>query len=217
MPLRERACGTQKEFLPAHFSNGTVLNMTTNKVRVRDGFMLFACGLTGLLAAVGCSSSSPPAWASALGSGVTIVAPATVSPGHDSPGAVIQGVFAAVAAKRYTDECAYIQPSAQAECKDAAASFDPTNAPDFKNTGIGYVAIDGDKALVGTTGTYCVPSMKPECYTNNDPAAIFSSNKTAFGQFWTEQSEASNNSSTNAYSLAPCVKIGGSWYISESS
>jgi hypothetical protein len=191
--------------------------MTRSMARTLAGSVLFTCGLAGLLATAGCSSSSPPSWASALGSGVTIVAPANVAPGHSSPAAVIQALDDEIGAKRYTAECPYIEPSAQAACRSGAAAMPQKDAPYFKNAAIGYVAIDGDKALVGTTGTFCLPTEKPACLTNNDPAAIFSANKRPFGALWTQQNTASNDvTSANIYTLAPCVKIGGNWYLSES-
>ena len=174
---------------------------------------LLACGLAGLLA-VGCSSSSaPPPWAPALGSGVTVDAPAQVSPGTGSPAETIDGVFAAIGARQYKQECDYVEPDAQADCKSGAAALNSTNAPSLKNAGIGYVAIDGDKALVGTTGTFCVPDQTPKCYTNSDPAAIFSTKK-SFGTLWTQ---ANQSSSSNVYSLAPCIQIAGHWYLYTSS
>lgn len=170
---------------------------------------LLACGLAGLLAA-GCgSSTAPPSWASALGSGVTVDAPAQVSPGTGSPGEVIQGVFAAIGSKQYKQECDYVEPSAQADCKTGAAALNSSNAPSLKNAGIGYVAIDGSKALVGTTGTFCVPDNTPKCFTNNDPAAIFSTKK-SFGTLWTQ---ANQSNSENVYSLATCIQVSGHWYL----
>lgn len=178
-------------------------------VRSGVGPVLLACGL----AAAGCSSNSAPPWASALGSGVTVTAPAQVSPGHGSPGAAIAGVFAAISSKNYAAECNYVEPDKQAACKTGVASITSSTAPSFQNADIGYVATDGDKALVGTTGKFCIPDQTPECYTNNDPAAIFSSKK-PFSTLWTDANKAG---STNAYSLAPCTKIGGQWYLYESS
>jgi hypothetical protein len=170
---------------------------------------LLACGLAGLLAA-GCgSSTAPPSWASALGSGVTVDAPAQVSPGTGSPGEVIQGVFAAIGSKQYKQECDYVEPSAQAACKTGAAALNSSNAPSLKNAAIGYVAIDGNKALVGTTGTFCVPDNTPKCSTNNDPAAIFSTKK-SFGTLWTR---ANQSNSQNVYSLATCIQVSGHWYL----
>jgi hypothetical protein len=174
-----------------------------------------ACGLAGLLAVTACSSgsSAPPSWAAALGSGVTVTAPAQVSPGDGTPGAAVAGVFAAVGAKHYTAECTYLEPSVQADCKSGAAQLTSKNAPNLKNAAIGYTVIHGNEALVGTTGTFCVPGETPECYTNNDPAAILSSGK-SFATQWTA---ANKTSSANAYTLAPCIEVNGKWYLYSSS
>ncbi len=183
--------------------------MTTARARARAWAGRLACGVAGLLAAAGCGSSPLPSWASALGAGVTVAAPAQVAPGNGSPGAAVAGLLAAAGAKRYTAECAYVEPSAQATCTSGAAQLSPGSAPYIKNAAIGYVAIHGDEALVGTTGTFCSPGQTPECYTNDDPAAIFSSRK-SFGALW---AEANNTGSQNVYILAPCVKVGGKWYL----
>ena len=185
--------------------------MTTDQARARAWPALLACGLAGLLTA-GCGSSpqtSQPPWAPALGAGVTVAAPAQVAPGNDSPGAAVEGLISAVGAKRYTAECAYLEPSAQAACTSGAAQLSSGSAPYTKDAAIGYVAIHGDEALVGTTGTFCSPGQTPECFTNHDPAAIFSSGK-SFSALW---AEANNTGSQNVYILVPCVKVGGKWYL----
>ena len=84
--------------------------------------------------------------------------------------------------------------------------------PNFKNFGIGYVAIDGTKALIGITGTICVPHQTPKCFTNTDPAAIFKSGK-PFATLWTQAVAAP----ANVYSLSPAVKVNGKWYAYTSS
>jgi hypothetical protein len=180
--------------------------------RVRAGALL-ACGVAGLVAASGCSSSSQPSWASALGSGVTVVAPAQVQPGHGSPGAAIAALFASISAKEYLAICDYVEPRLQASCRTAEGQADPGNQQTVKKAAIGYVAIHGDQALVGSTGTFCVPTETPKCFTNADPAAIFSGGK-SFGALWAQADRAT---SQNVYMLAPCVKIGGRWYLHEPS
>jgi hypothetical protein len=141
---------------------------------------------------------------------VTITAPATVSAGSDSPGAAVEGVLASVSAKNYAGECNYVLPSAQADCKSGAAQLTSGNAPSVKNPGIGYVAVKGTQALVGTTGTYCTPGETPECFTNTDPAAVLSGGK-SFTTLWTDANN--NSSSQNVYTLAPCVQVNGKWYV----
>lgn len=198
---------------------------------------LAACAVAGLLALVGCSSggsssssgastpasssatastspaastpaSGQPSWAASLGAGVTVTAPQAFSPGTDSPGAAVQGELSAFASKKPTTLCDYQQPSFQAQCKAGISQVPADHLPFASNTAIGWVAIQGTKALVGTTGKYCTPGQTPECFTNSDPAALFTSAKT-FSQLWSDAVK----SPVNAYSLAPCVQVGGKWYI----
>ena len=159
------------------------------------------------------TSSAQPSWASALGSGVTVAAPQSVAPGHGSPGAVAAGEIAAFNAKNFSAACGYLDPVDVTKCKSEASQVPTSEIPYATNVAIGYVAIDGDKALVGTTGKYCAPGQSPECYTNTDPAAVFSSGK-SFSQQW---SAALASTAPNVYSLAPCVKVDGKWYVASTS
>jgi hypothetical protein len=170
---------------------------------------LLACAATALAVVTSCSSSSAPSWAAGLGSGVTVQSPAQVPPGNDSPGAAVAGVIAATTAKRYVDICDYAEPSVQAECKQDMTGIPASAEQTVKNGKIGYIAIHGDEALVGTTGTFCAPTETPKCFTNNNPAAILSSGK-PFATLWTE---ANNTASDNVYTLAPCIKVDGKWYL----
>jgi hypothetical protein len=174
--------------------------------RVRAGALL-ACGVAGLVATSGCGSGSGPSWAPALGPDVTVAAPARVAPGHGSPGAAIAGLFAAISARRYAAACGYVEPAGQAACR--ASEAEPASQQSARNAAIGYVAVRGDQALVGSTGTFCVPAEQPRCFTNTDPAAILSGGK-SFGTLWAQANRAT---SSNVYKLAPCVKIGGRWYL----
>jgi hypothetical protein len=178
-----------------------------------------AGGATGTApSATASPSSSAPAWASALGSGVTVVAPETVAPGSDSPGAAMAGFINVINTKKYTDACSYLPPSAQSQCRaelgSVSSSLLASNMPFAKNAGLGYVAIDGTQALVGTTGEYCSPGQSPECFTNNSPAAILDSGK-SFSALWkTAVAETSSNSTgPNVYTLFPCEEVGGKWYL----
>jgi hypothetical protein len=179
---------------------------------LRSGIIVACAGV--LLALAGCSSHPQPSWASALGQGVTVVAPAQMAPGNGSPDAVVEGLFAALRAKRYTSVCAYVEPAVQATCKAGMAQETSATAPTIKNVAIGYAAIDGGEALVGTTGTLCAHPQKPACNSNSEPAAILSGGK-PFSTLWSEQVKA--GAANDVYMLAPCVKVGGSWYLFESS
>lgn len=188
----------------------------------RTAGILVACGTAAMLALAGCSSSgsgkqasgaapaSPlPAWASKLGPGVTVEAPASVAPGNDSPGAVVSGLIQAFEAKQFVKSCDYQAPSQQQDCKAGAATADTgSGAPSVKNGAVGYVAIDGSEALVGMTGTFCAGGQAG-CFTNTDPAKLFSTTP-SFAALW----KNATGSSASAYSLTPCEKINGKWYIS---
>jgi hypothetical protein len=188
--------------------------MTARPVRAIAGRALLTGGLI-MLTAAGCGSGSgsAPSWAAALGSGVTVQAPASTAPGNGSPGAAVEGLFSSITGKHYSAECTYIEPSVQADCKSGIASVTSSTSPSLQNAAIGYVVIDGDRALVGTTGKFCVPGQKPACYTNTNPAAIFSGNRKSFSALWTAENSISSD---NVYSLAPCVKVNGKWYLYES-
>jgi hypothetical protein len=192
---------------------------------------LAACGAIAAVAAAvaGCGSSASstpggsaggvvaasakPSWASALGSGVTIVAPESASPGNGSPQAVVAGIAAAENSGNYTSVCPYYAPATQSQCKSqisAAVSASPSAVASAvghaTNFGIGYTAIHGTEALVGTTGTFCASGS---CFTNTDAAAVFSTGK-SFSDLW---NGANNSDASNTYSLAPCTEVDGKWYI----
>ena len=111
------------------------------------------------------------------------------------------GDFAAV--------CGLLEPSAQALC--TLTGTGGSSGESYQNFGLGYIAVDGTEALVGTVGTFCDPTETPTCMTNSDPAAIFSSGQSFATLF--SQAVAAANSTSNIYSLAPCIEIGGQWYL----
>jgi hypothetical protein len=158
------------------------------------------------------SSSANPSWAAGLGSGVTVIAPTSASPGNGSPQAVVTGATAAENSGNYTSVCMYYEPSLQSACNSqvsAESSASPSALASqigtIKNLAIGYTAIRGNQALVGGTGTFC---SSGKCSTNSDPAALFSSGKT-FSQLWS----TADNQNPGVYSLAACIKVDGKWYL----
>lgn len=153
---------------------------------------------------------SPPSWIKSLGNGVMIFNPAPASPGNDSPAAAVQGVFTALAARQFAKVCDYYAPDLRSPCRASFTGAPASQMPSATNAALGYVAVDGAQALVGTTGTFCSPGRTPRCYTNTDPAAIFSSGHT-FAELW--KATTALSSGPNAYALAACVEVGGKWYI----
>jgi hypothetical protein len=157
------------------------------------------------------AASTQPSWAGALGAGVALTAPAVAAPGNDSPGAVVQGFVNAVNAGPLLLVCPYFPPSAQASCRVGAASA-PNSGDTIRDFALGYVAVDGNEALVGSTGTFCVPNDTPVCMSNADPASIFSSAE-PFSELWAQSVVANGSSAGNIYALIPCVKVGAGWYL----
>ena len=200
---------------------------------------LAACGFIIALAAAGCGpssagshsgaaggssataapspSSTQPAWVKSLGSGVTVADSSSATAGDGSPAGVFLAVVKDTESGHYADMCSLSDPSQQAACKSQYASI-PASAlksymPTFKNFTTTYTAIDGDKALVGSTGSLCAPATTPsKCTTNTDPAAFFDSGK-SFTSLWSKAVSANNN----GYDLIPLVKVNGAWYLYSSS
>jgi hypothetical protein len=137
-----------------------------------------------------------------------VTAPAAAAPGDDSPGAAVQGEEEATTAAQ---ACAFFPSSAQATCQAALANVRASAGGTTQNFALGYVAVDGNKALVGSTGTSCDPNATPTCESNDDPAAIFSQAK-PFSVLWAE-SVAADLSPANSYQLMPCVNVAGEWYL----
>ena len=190
----------------------------------RSRIALAGCALAGacaLVAVAGCGSSGgggggQPSWASSLGSGVTVEPPGVVMPGNNTPQALMAGVIDVLTTGHLTDFCKYEEPAQQSQCNSQMSQITPSEAagqlPTFKNAKVAYAAIDGGKALIGVTGTICVPNETPKCFTNNDPAALFDSGK-SFATLWSEAQSAASN----VYSLSPAIEIEGSWYADSSS
>jgi hypothetical protein len=157
------------------------------------------------------AAQGSPAWVKKLGAGVVVHVPATTMAGHNSPGAALQGIANALKAGRPVRVCRYYPPATQAPCRSRFAGVPASSMGTMKNFALGYVAVRGRKALVGSTGTSCVPTQQPACASNANPAAILDSGK-SFSALWTE-SVAAANSPVNMYSLVPCIRIGGRWYV----
>jgi hypothetical protein len=123
----------------------------------------------------------------------------------------VTGEVLALNAGKPEATCPYFQVSFQAQCRKGLAQMTAGEVPSVKDFAIGYIAVDGREALVGTTGIFCVPTEKPRCVPNHNPAAIFSSGK-SFKVLWAE-SIASSNSSANVYSLVTCAEVRDRWYV----
>jgi hypothetical protein len=194
---------------------------------------LAACGVIVALVAAGCGSSSTsgnsaatggsgataapspsntqPAWVKSLGPGVTVTGSSGATAGDGSPAGVILTMVKDEQSGHFDDMCSSTQPSQQAMCKSQLASVPAAEIkaymPTYKSLATTYTAIDGDKALVGSTGSVCFPNGTPKCITNTNPAALFDSGK-SFATLWNEAVNPKNSS----YTLAALIKVNGAWY-----
>ena len=176
---------------------------------------------TGGPGATAASSPSPsntqPAWVKSLGPGVTVTGSSSARAGDGSAAGVYLTEAKDLHLGHFADMCSTVPPSLQATCKSqlssvaAAAAAVKSELPTFKNLATTYTATDGDKALVGTTGSVCTPNPA-QCITNTDPAAMFDSGK-SFAALWNE----AMNSKNTSYVLTPFIKVNGAWYIDSSS
>ncbi len=159
-------------------------------------------------------TAGEPGWARALGSGVLITAPAATAAGHSSPGAALQGEVDAINSGKLADTCLYFPPASQATCRSAFGSTSASEgvSVSVRHFALGYVAVRGDEALVGSTGKYCAAAQTPECTSNANPAALFARGK-SFAVLWKEAIVEDSSGATNDYSLAPCVRVSGRWYV----
>jgi hypothetical protein len=173
---------------------------------------------TGGSAATGAPSpsSTQPSWVKSLGPGVTVTGSSRATAGDGSPAGVFLTEVKDLESGHFADMCSVLEPSQQATCKSQFGSVPAAeikaDLPAYKNLATTYTAIDGDKALVGSTGSMCAPNATPKCVTNTDPAAIFDSGK-SFATLWNE----TVNSKNNSYGLIPLIKVNGAWYAYSSS
>lgn len=160
-------------------------------------------------------TNTQPAWVKALGPEVTVIDSSSATADDGSPAGTFLTVVKDMQSGHFVEMCSVIEPSQQASCKSelgsVSAAFLKSEMPTFKNTVTPYTAVDGDEALVGSTGSVCAPNANPsKCSTNTDPAAIFDSGK-SFASLW-KQTVNSGTSNSNAYALNPLIKVNGVWY-----
>jgi hypothetical protein len=176
------------------------------------------------LAAAGCGSGGPgtssagrstlPSWAAGLGPSVTLESP-TVNPAAGTPEATVKAYVAALTSgTNPASVCAYIIPASQPSCESSiskAAQQGQSITYSYKSFGLGYTAIDGTRALVGTTYTqFCVQALSRSCAPDiTDPKIVFGSGQ-SFATLWTQVQRAG---SSGSFSPVPCVVINGKWYV----
>jgi hypothetical protein len=152
-----------------------------------------------------------PAWARGLGPGVVLSVGRPTRAGHASPAAAVTGDALEAGNGALRAACAYLEPAVQAACRASVAGEGRSDGPTVADFGLGWVAVDGSRALVGTTGTFCLPDESPACFTNHRRDAVFRSGR-RFAVLY-RRAVAAEYSSANVYSLIPCERVAGRWYV----
>jgi hypothetical protein len=170
---------------------------------------------TGAAAPAGAGTTALPSWAAALGSGTTLDSPET-SPAANTPEGVVQAYVHAMAGSDVSNACSYVQPSTQQTCisgmTQATAQGD-TLSFSYNTFSLGYTAINGAEALVGSTYTqFCMQTEAQTCAADvTDPKAVFETGK-SFADLWAS-TLSSSSSSLASFTPIPCVEVNGKWYV----
>ena len=166
---------------------------------MRKGGVIFVASVMAVIA--GCSSGGGTLSGNGGGS---------VSPGHGSPKAAVQGFITDLElGNGSTAWCDYIDPPDQQDCQQGAAAANITISGTFA---LGNQVIDGTEALVAITGNVCAHSEEDSttttaCDSNNDP------NKGLPPGAGTFSAAYATASGSNGTTTAACIEINGSWYI----
>jgi hypothetical protein len=194
-------------------------------VSIRSG--LAACGVLAVLAVAvavaGCGSGGSggavdagvvPTWAAGLGPGVTLEVP-TSQPANGTPQATVYSYMHELTSSTVGRACGYLIKSSQMPCLGGmyeAVEQGINISYSYKSFALGYTAVDGAQALVGTTYTQLCRKIQTQTCSpdNTDPAALLDSGK-SFADLWTQ----SQHANSSEYFLFPCVEVDGTWYIDQ--
>jgi len=155
-----------------------------------------ALAVAALATAAGCSS----------GSGVL-----GVSAGHGSPKAAVEGFLEGLDSSTANSSwCAYVDPSDQADCRQAISSGDRFVLS--HSLAFGNQVIQGDEALVVLIGNACLKidaesTSTSECASNSDQNAGLPTGAQSFSEAY------SNAQSANTFATAACIEVDGLWYV----
>jgi hypothetical protein len=164
-------------------------------------------------AASGSAASGLPAWAAGLGSGVTLDNP-TSSPAAGTPQAVVSAFIKALVSAEPGGACAYAAPSSLEYCRGVAEVYAQQNVTfSFNSWQLGYTALSGTEALVGSVYTsFCVNAGSTCARDVTDPKAVFSSGK-SFASLWSEATASTSSSAPPTFTPEPCTEVNGKWYV----
>ncbi len=160
-------------------------------------------------------TSTLPSWAAALGPGVTLEGP-TENAAAGTPQAAVKAYVAALTSgANPSSACAYLIPSAQSSCESSitkAAQQGEDITYSYRSFGLGYTAIDGTQALVGSTySKFCVQATSRTCAPDiTDPKTVFASG-VSFANLWAQTQQG--NRASGSFSPVPCIVLNGKWYV----
>ena len=164
----------------------------------KGGLVLF---VSILAVCAGCSS----------GGNGTLSGGGTISPGHGSPEAAVDGILTALKSGSTTAWCAYFNPSDKSECDQdsSALALNITGNYSIKNQ-----VIQGSQALVAITGNLCFHGNATgttllQCANNSNASTGMPPGAGSFSQAYA----ATANASSDTLSPVPCIEVDGSWYV----
>ncbi len=182
------------------------------------GVAVAGCGASGTLPQQAATGSSAPGAAAqggvptAGGAPASAVAPSclgntAIVPGNCTPEQAADGYFQSQLAGNWTQTCAYVVPSGQGACQQAASSADI--GPLTGNLAVGAEMIQGAEAIVGAAGSLCSSSCDYSTPANIDfPSGYGSAFTTAYAQTISTMTSPGSN-----FSPLPCLEVGGLWYV----
>lgn len=133
----------------------------------------------------------------------------SVSPGHGSPKAAVEGFITDLeSVNGGTAWCDYIQRAVQICNNPAMAHITLTGI-----FALGNQVIQGTQALVAMTGDVCGHNLQaattPECINNSDPNKGLPPGAGTFSEAYA----AASNLNAGATATAPCTEVNGRWYV----
>ncbi len=165
------------------------------------GAAVAGCGASGTLPQQAATGSSAPAVAPSCLGNTAIV------PGNCTPEQAADGYFQSQLAGNWTQTCAYVVPSGQGACQQAASSADI--GPLTGNLAVGAEMIQGAEAIVGAAGSLCSSSCDYSTPANIDfPSGYGSAFTTAYAQTISTMTSPGSN-----FSPLPCLEVDGLWYV----
>jgi hypothetical protein len=166
---------------------------------VRKGGLVLFVSIMAVCA--GCSS----------GGNGTLSGGGSVSPGHNSPEAAVDGILTALETGSSSAWCEYFNPSDRTQCDQdsSALALNITGNYSIKNQ-----VIQGNQALVAITGNLCFHGNATgttllQCASNSTASTGMPPGAGSFSQAYA----ATANASSNTLSPVPCIEVDGSWYV----